>query len=150
MTTSTLRRRGPQIAHFHLCIVSPAFLYADSLDDQSRQSAFYTGSGPPLHTPRKSTPRGRVKVVDWLKMIENGTTASADCNNEITNYSFDWLWAELGVVDRGGDDPPVPGTRAHDRTIQSLLVSYHEDGAEYFGRHRSLLDRGEGAPYQTN
>ena len=54
------------------------------------------------------------------------------------------LWAELGVVDRGGDDPLVPGTRAHDRTIQSLLVSYHEDGAEYFGRHRSLLDRGEG------
>jgi hypothetical protein len=94
--------------------------------------------------------RGRAKVVDWLKMIENGTTASADCNNETTNYSFDWLWAELGVVDRGGDDPLVPGTRAHDRTIQSLLVSYHEDGAEYFGRHRSLLDRGEGAPYQTN
>jgi hypothetical protein len=72
-------------------------------------------------------------------MIENSTAASADCNNQMANYSFDWLWAELGVVElrrqsrrerRGGDDPPVPGTRAHDRTIQSLLVSYHEDDAE--------------------
>jgi len=39
MTTSTLRRRGPQIAHLYLCIVSPVFLYADSLDDQSRQTS---------------------------------------------------------------------------------------------------------------
>ena len=99
MTTSTLRRRGPQIAHLYLCIVGPVFLYADSLADQNRQSAFYTVSGPQLHTPRKSTPRGRVKVVDWLRMIENGTAASADCNNEISYDSFDWLWAELGVVE---------------------------------------------------
>jgi hypothetical protein len=99
MTTSTLRRLGPQIAHLYLRIVSPVFLYADSPDDQSRQSAFYTVSGPPLHTPRKSTPRGRVKVVDWLKMIENSTAASADCNNEMAHDSFDWLWAELGVAE---------------------------------------------------
>jgi len=45
------------------------------------------------------TARGRVKVVDWLKMIENSTAASAGCNNEMANYSFDWLWAELGVVE---------------------------------------------------
>ena len=35
------------------------------------------------------TARGRVKIVDWLKMIENGTAASAGCNNEMANYSFD-------------------------------------------------------------
>jgi hypothetical protein len=45
------------------------------------------------------TARGRVKIVDWLKMIENSTAASAGCNNEMANYSFDWLWAELGVVE---------------------------------------------------
>jgi hypothetical protein len=99
MTTSTLRRRRPQIAHLYLCFVSPVFLYADSPDDQSRQSAFYAVSGPPLHTPRKSTPRGRVKVIDWLKMIESSTAASADRNNNMANYSFDWLWTELGVAE---------------------------------------------------
>jgi hypothetical protein len=45
------------------------------------------------------TARGRVKIVDWLKMIENSTAASAVCNNEMANYSFDWLWAELGVAE---------------------------------------------------
>ena len=44
-----------------------------------------------------NTARGRVKVVDWLKMIENRTAASADRNNEMTSYSFDWLWAELAL-----------------------------------------------------
>jgi hypothetical protein len=45
------------------------------------------------------TARGRVKVVDWLKMIENSAAASADRNNKMVNYSFDWLWAELGVAE---------------------------------------------------
>src|SRR6266851_2567059 len=45
------------------------------------------------------TAKGRVKVVDWLKMIENSTAASADRNNKLANYSFDWLWAELGVAE---------------------------------------------------
>ena len=46
-----------------------------------------------------NTAKSRVKVVDWLKMIENRTAASADRNNEMTSYSFDWLWAELGVAE---------------------------------------------------
>jgi hypothetical protein len=46
-----------------------------------------------------NTAKGRVKVVDWLKMIENRTAASADRNNEMASYSFDWLWAELGVAE---------------------------------------------------
>ena len=36
--------------------------------------------------------------------------------------------------------------KRHARTIDQSrvwLVKYHEDGAEYFGRHRSMLDRGE-------
>jgi hypothetical protein len=45
------------------------------------------------------TAKGRVKVVDWLKTLENRAAASADRNNEMANYSFDWLWAELGVAE---------------------------------------------------
>jgi hypothetical protein len=32
-------------------------------------------------------------------MIANRTAASADRNNEMAIYSFDWLWAELGVAE---------------------------------------------------
>lgn len=45
------------------------------------------------------TARGRVKVIDWLKMIENSMATSAEGNAEMANYSFDWLWAELGVLE---------------------------------------------------
>jgi hypothetical protein len=43
------------------------------------------------------TASGRIKVVDWLKMVENHTAKSGDCNSAMANYSFSWLWAELGV-----------------------------------------------------
>jgi hypothetical protein len=44
-----------------------------------------------------NTAKGRAKVVGWLKMIANRTAASADRNNEMAIYSFDWLWAELAL-----------------------------------------------------
>jgi hypothetical protein len=43
------------------------------------------------------TASGRIKVVDWLKMIENRTAKSGDNNRAMANYSFSWLWTELGV-----------------------------------------------------
>jgi hypothetical protein len=50
-------------------------------------------------TPRAAvkTDSGRIRVVDWLKMMENRTAKSADPNSPIANYSFGWLWTELGV-----------------------------------------------------
>ena len=50
-------------------------------------------------TPRAAvkTDSGRIKVVDWLKMMENRTAESADANNPMANYSFGWLWTELGI-----------------------------------------------------
>jgi hypothetical protein len=45
------------------------------------------------------TAKGRAKVVDWLKALENGAAASAGRNDEIANYSFNWLWTELGVAE---------------------------------------------------
>ena len=45
------------------------------------------------------TAKGRIKVVDWLKTLENHAAKSAGRNAEMANYSFNWLWTELGVVE---------------------------------------------------
>lgn len=43
------------------------------------------------------TPRGRIKVVGWLKMMENTTAKAADQNSALATYDFSWLWIELGI-----------------------------------------------------
>ena len=43
------------------------------------------------------TAKGRARVVDWLKTLENHTAESASHNDEMATYDFSWLWAELGV-----------------------------------------------------
>jgi hypothetical protein len=45
------------------------------------------------------TAKGRVKVVDWLKTLENHAAESDGRNGEIANYSFNWIWTELGVAE---------------------------------------------------
>ena len=45
------------------------------------------------------TAKGRIKVVDWLKTLENHAAKSAGRSAEIANYSFSWLWTELGVAE---------------------------------------------------
>ena len=43
------------------------------------------------------TAKGRAKVVDWLKTLENHTVKFAGSNDEMATYNFNWLWTELGV-----------------------------------------------------
>jgi hypothetical protein len=45
------------------------------------------------------TAKGRVKVVERLKGLENHAADSDGRNGEIANYSFNWIWTELGVAD---------------------------------------------------
>ena len=45
------------------------------------------------------TAKGRAKVVDWLKTLENQTARSGDHNDEMASYSFNWLWCELELDD---------------------------------------------------
>jgi hypothetical protein len=45
------------------------------------------------------TAKGRQKVADWLKLIENHSAKSVGRNNEIATHDFGWLWDELGVND---------------------------------------------------
>ncbi len=42
-----------------------------------------------------TTPEGRNKVVEWLKSLENQS-----CPEQLADYDFTWLWAELGLTDR--------------------------------------------------
>lgn len=66
-------------------------LYRDMLD----QPAPFFGNKSPRTAVRSA--KGRAKVVDWLKMIENRSARLAGCNDEIASHDFGWLWAELGL-----------------------------------------------------
>jgi hypothetical protein len=65
--------------------------YRDMLD----QPAPILGNKSPRAAAR--TARGRVKVVDWLKLLENHAANSAGRNDDMATYDFAWLWAELGL-----------------------------------------------------
>jgi hypothetical protein len=45
------------------------------------------------------TAKGRQKVADWLKLIENHSVKSVGPNNAMATHDFGWLWDELGVSD---------------------------------------------------
>jgi len=73
----------------------------DSLDRHYRdlldQPILVLGNKSPRTAVR--TAKGRIKVVDWLKTLENHAAKSAGRNGEIANYSFNWIWTELGVAE---------------------------------------------------
>ncbi len=50
-------------------------------------------------TPRAAvkTDGGRIRVVEWLKIMENRTAKSSEPNGAMADYNFDWLWLELGL-----------------------------------------------------
>jgi hypothetical protein len=49
-------------------------------------------------SPRQAakTAKGREKVVDWLKMLENSSGRQAP-DDPMASYDFTWMWEELGV-----------------------------------------------------
>ena len=48
------------------------------------------------------TAKGRAKVTDWLKMLENSAAKFTGRNNDMATYNFAWLWAELhGITPLG-------------------------------------------------
>jgi hypothetical protein len=53
------------------------------------------GNKSPRQTAK--TKAGRIKVAEWLKYIENMTAKSG--NEQMAEYSFAWMWDELGVAD---------------------------------------------------
>jgi hypothetical protein len=65
--------------------------YRDMLD----QPAPFLGNKSPRAAARSA--RGRAKVVDWLKMLENRSAKLAGRNDEIATHDYGWLWAELGL-----------------------------------------------------
>jgi hypothetical protein len=67
--------------------------YQDMLD----QPAPILGNKSPRAMAK--TAKGRAKVIDWLKMLENSAAKSAERNDDMATYDFAWLWAELGLKD---------------------------------------------------
>jgi hypothetical protein len=71
----------------------------DSLDrhyrDMLDQPIPMLGNKSPRAAAR--TAKGRAKVVDWLKTLENHAASLAGRNDEMANYNFSWLWTELDV-----------------------------------------------------
>jgi hypothetical protein len=51
-------------------------------------------------TPRQAakTAKGREKVVEWLKFLENGS-AKHDDGSPMAGYDMSWMWRALGVAD---------------------------------------------------
>src|SRR5262249_37497921 len=45
------------------------------------------------------TAKGRTKVVDWLKTLENQTAKMVGHNDEMATYDLSWLWTELGITE---------------------------------------------------
>jgi hypothetical protein len=45
------------------------------------------------------TTKGRLKVADWLKLIENHSAKSVGPNIAMATHDFGWLWDELGIND---------------------------------------------------
>jgi hypothetical protein len=50
-------------------------------------------------TPRAAvkTESGRIKVAEWLKLMENQTAKSGEHNSAMASYDLSWLWTELGI-----------------------------------------------------
>ena len=50
-------------------------------------------------TPRAASKsaNGRVKLVEWLKHIENRSAQQPDDTDPMATYDYSWLWHELGV-----------------------------------------------------
>lgn len=50
-------------------------------------------------SPRQAvrSPRGRKKVIDWLKLLENRSAEHGDA--PIAEYDFGWMWKELGLLE---------------------------------------------------
>jgi hypothetical protein len=47
-------------------------------------------------TIQQQAPKGREKVVVWLKTLENHS-AKRPVGDPIGEYDFGWMWRELGV-----------------------------------------------------
>ena len=44
------------------------------------------------------TAKGREKLVDWLKLLENHS-AKQPTGHPMADYDFAWVWEKLGVSD---------------------------------------------------
>jgi len=74
-------------------------LMHDHLDNHYRETLDAPIPALGGKSPRQAvrTTAGRVKVIDWLKMLENRSAKHGE--GPIAEYDFGWMWIELGLQD---------------------------------------------------
>lgn len=66
-----------------------------------------------------NTAKGREKIAEWIKLLENATAKHLP-GNLVGSYGFGWIWRELGIEEFEG---VTGGTRGRVRsTCLSVLV----------------------------
>ena len=92
----------PAIAATTLAATMPARIVHDYMDRHYRDVLDQPVPALDGQTPRTAvkTEGGRMKVVEWLKLMENRTAKHADPDNPMASYNFAWLWTELGLSER--------------------------------------------------
>jgi hypothetical protein len=70
-----------------------------AMDQHYREALDLPISALDNQTPRQAakSAKGRTKVVQWLKQIENRSAQPKKYGDPMANYDFAWLWTELGV-----------------------------------------------------
>lgn len=91
------RQDGPREAVDEIPPEIARQLMRDHLDKHYRETLDapipVLGGKSPRQTVR--TTAGREKVIEWLKMLENGSAGHGE--GPIAEYDFGWMWVELGL-----------------------------------------------------
>ena len=92
-------REGMQMPPSAVPLEIATSLVHDTLDKSYRETLDQPVGMLGDITPRAAakTPKGRVKLVEWLKYIENRSAQQTDHSDPMATYDYSWLWRELGV-----------------------------------------------------
>lgn len=75
----------------------PHFKQRDNARETLDQPVGMLGNKTPRQAAKSAA--GRQKVAEWLKYLENQSSRQPDPADPMGTYSFEWMWAELGVSD---------------------------------------------------
>ncbi len=70
-----------------------------TLDSHYRESLDQPIPALDNKTPRQSvkSKKGKAKVIEWLKYLENRSALSQASDIPMSDYDFTWVWEELGI-----------------------------------------------------
>ena len=93
-------RRGMEVPPSDVSTEIATRLVHDMLDRSYRETLDQPVGMLGDITPRAAakTAKGRVKLIEWLKYLENRSAQQPDQSDPMATYDYFWLWRELGVA----------------------------------------------------